>query len=87
MQSGKAIHKLKSPIDVATAKRLFALIYVDKNLSKKKRRTTRTIDEVAAAEDDSQILTESLLNPGKTSNRHRTDLSELQKCSEMVASV
>ena len=60
------IHKLKLPIDVATAKRLFALISVDEELPKKKRRTTRTIDEVATAEDDSQILTEIQLNPVKT---------------------
>ena len=60
MHSGKAkaIHKLKLPIDVATAKRLLTLISVDENLPKKKRRTTWTIDEVATAEDDSQILTE-----------------------------
>ena len=62
----KAIHKLKLPIDVATAKRLLALISVNEVLPKKKRRTTRTIDEVATAEDNSQILTERQLNPGKT---------------------
>ena len=62
----KAIHKLQLPIDVATAKRIFALISVDEELPKKKRRTTRTIDEVSTAEDDSQILTERQLNHGKT---------------------
>ena len=45
----KAIHKLKLPIDVATVKSLFEPISVDDELPKKKRRTTRTIDEVATA--------------------------------------
>ena len=37
MHSGKAkaIHKLKLPIDVATAKRLFVLLSVDEDLPKK----------------------------------------------------
>ena len=55
----KAIYKLIIPIDVATAKCLFAIISVDEDVPKEMRRNTE--------EDNSPgILTDRQLNPGKT---------------------
>ena len=54
MHSGKAkaICHLKLPIDVATAKSLFALISFDEELAMKRRRRTRIIEVADAAEDN-----------------------------------